>query len=159
MITIIIFALIGIVIMWDEWNDIPGHIGTSFLGVVIGSCGGTLIAIALPATTTTKETVYNIATLQDNNTTSGDFFLGSGNIDGKMVYVFYYEENGFYQMEQLPYNCVKIIHTSGNPKLIATTTYPIDSWWNLFAIDFESTTYLFEVPKGTIKNIQNLDAQ
>ena len=108
-----------------------------------------------------KNYSLNIETLQDNNSVSGNFFLGCGQIECKMKYVFYYEENGLYRMMQLDYNLVQIKYSDGKPKVNVTENYPSKTFINNFAIDLDAfdKTYIIEVPKGTIKNNYNLDAQ
>ena len=86
---------------------------------------------------------------------------GCGQIEGKVKYVFYYEEKGLYRMIQLDYNLVQIKYSEGKPKINIIENYPSDAFINNFAIDLDifNKIYIIEVPKGTIKNNYNLDAQ
>jgi len=163
LISIVLGIIIGIYHVyndgWDNyWID---YFASSLLGSFIGFCFGTIIAFILPMDTYNKEYSYNIESLQDNNSVEGNFFLGCGQIDGKMKYVFYYEENGLYKMMQLDYEKVQIKYTDGKPKVNVTQNYPTEVYINYFALDTDifDKTYVIEVPKNTIKNNFNLDAK
>ena len=133
----------------------------SFQGIITGAFIGLSIAAMLPMDTYDKHYSLNIENLQDNNSISSNFFLGIGQIEGKMKYVFYYEENGFYKMMQLDYDLVQIKYSDSTPKVNVTENYPSDAFINNFAIDLDifHKSYIIEVPNGTIKNNYNLDAQ
>ena len=64
-------------------------------------------------------------------------------------------------MMQLDYNLVQIKYSDSKPKVNVTENYPSDAFINNFAIDLDAfdKKYIIEVPKGTIKNNYNLDAQ
>jgi uncharacterized protein YneF (UPF0154 family) len=163
---IIVCAIIGIVISiyqsYKDWGfDFVMIFLNSLIGIVIGAFLGIWISIALPMSTYNKHYSVNIETLQDNSSVSGQFFLGCGQIDGDMKYVLYFEEKGLYQMMQIKYNLVQIKYSKRTPRLNITEICPTDSWVNNFALDFDiyDKTYIIEVPKGTIRNNYNLDAQ
>lgn len=158
---IIIGAVLGIIaaIYLAEWDD--DYILFSFIGIFIGGIIGFLVAWMLPMDTYNKHSSFRIEALQDNNSVNGNFFLGCGQIEGEMKYVFYYEQaEGLYRMMQLDYDLVQIKY-SDEPKINVTENYPSDAFINHFAIDMDAfhKTYIIEVPKGTIKNNYNLDAQ
>lgn len=166
MATIIIAMIIGLIIAiyqtYNGWmNTILDYIVFSCVGIFFGGIIGLIVAIALPMNTYDKHSSLNIATLQDGNSVSGKFFLGSGQIEGKMKYIFYYEENGMYRMMQLNYDVVQIKYSDEKPKVNITQNYPTKAFINNFAIDMDcfDKTYIIEVPKGTIKSNYNLDAQ
>lgn len=166
MILILIGMVIGIAIAiyktYNGWlNDFIDYIVSSFIGILLGGALALIVAIMLPMDIYDKHYSFNIETLQDNNSVSGNFFLGCGQIEGKMKYVFYYEENGLYRMMQIDYELVQIKYYDGKPKVNVTENYPSDAFINKFAIDLDAfdKTYIIEVPKGTIKNNYNLDAQ
>ena len=166
MIVIIIGIIVGIgIAIYNTYNgylnDLVIYVMTSIFGLMVGGLIGSFVAIALPMDTYNKHYSLNIETLQDNNSVSGNFFLGTGQIEGKMKYVFYYEENGLYRMMQLNYNLVQIKYSDSKPKVNVTENYPSNSIINYFAIDLDiyDKTYIIEVPKGTIKSNYNLDAQ
>ena len=165
MMTILIGAILGILISigvtYNDREEFIMYILNAGTGVLYGAAFSVFIALALPVSTTTKQDYHNIETLQDNNSVSGGFFLGCGQIEGKMKYVFYYEEKGLYRMCQLDYDNVQIRYSEGTPRVITTTKVATDAFINNFALDwyFGDESYIIEVPKGTIKNNYNLDAQ
>ena len=168
MITIIICGIIGLIIalvsIFDGFDSIDDFIVYFFFGIIGASIGGLIglaIAFALPAKTEIVKTTYNLEALQDNNSVKGSFFLGSGHIDGKMKYVFYYEKDGFYELEQVDYNEVKIKYSDEKPKAERFNRKNVkDAFINNFAIDCNcEQKYIIYVPKGTIKPNYTLDAQ
>lgn len=133
----------------------------SFLGLLIGGLIGTIVAFCLPAKTEIVKTTYNLEALQDNNSVKGSFFLGSGQIKGKMKYVFYYENDGYCKLEQADYNKVKVKYSDAKPKAERFNQKNVkDAFINNFAIDFNCyQEYIIYVPKGTIKQNYSLGAQ
>jgi hypothetical protein len=164
--TIIIITAIAIFIAcFLEYNegyaDFGDYLLVSFSSLLIGAIIGTAIAFALPAKTEIVKTTYNLEALQDNNSVKGSFFLGSGQIEGKMKYVFYYERDGFYKLEQADYEEVKVKYSDEKPKAERFNRKNVkDAFINNFAIDCNCyQEYIIYVPKGTIKQNYSLDAQ
>ncbi len=161
-ITIILTILISIWLNYDKYFfDFIDIIANVIVETLIGFIIGLTIALALPMKTYDKYSFLDIETLQDNSSVSGNFFLGCGQIEGKMKYVLYYEEKGLYSMMQLDYDKVQIKYSNSKPKVNIIQNYPTDAFINNFAIDLDvfDKRYIIEVPKGTIKNNYNLDAQ
>jgi hypothetical protein len=136
-----------------------GSIGL-VLGCVIGAC----VSIALPTKKEIVKTTYILESLQDNSSVQGSFFLGIGNNDGTMKYVFYYKTDGFYKMNQIDYNKTKIKYSTDIPKIEQYSTVKVKSAiLNYFAYDFFWTRcdkeYIIYIPEGTIKQSYSLDAQ
>ncbi len=164
MLTIVIFLLCGCLlsIFLTSFNR-PSYMGDLlYKGMVFEILAlilGFFVALMLPMDVYNKHSSLNIEALQDNNSVDGKFLLGCGQIGGKMKYVFYYEENGFYKMGQLDYDLVRIKYTNDKPKVNIIHTYPSNSLINYFAYDTDilNKTYIIEVPRGTIKNNYNLD--
>jgi len=167
-----VIILIGIIVgfIWGVIDSyLEGYSGWLLDGIVFGILKGIsgaligfIIAFIMPMDLQEKNYTLNIEALQDNNSISGKFFLGSGQIDGKMQYVFYYEENGYYRMMQVDYNLVQIKYSDGIPKVNVTEMILSDAFINYFTIpppNYAKKSYIIEVPKGTIKNNYNLDAQ
>ncbi len=168
MITIIICGIIGLVIAlvsifdgFDYIGDILFYFLFGIVGAIFGGLIGLLIALALPAQTEIVKTTYKLEALQDNNSVKGSFFLGSGQIEGKMKYVFYYENDGYYKLEQADYEEVKVKYSDEKPKVERfNRNYVKDALINHFAIDLNSyQEYIIYVPEGTIKQDYYLDAQ
>ena len=164
--TIIIITAIALFIaIYQEYNsyysDFEDYIVVSIPAILIGGIIGTAVAFALLAKTEIVKTTYNLEALQDNNSVKGSFYLGSGQIDGKMKYVFYYENDGYYKLEQADYNEVKVKYSDEKPKAERfNRKYIKDAFINNFAIDCNCyQEYIIYVPKGTIKQNYSLDAQ
>lgn len=165
MYTIIIIALlVAIFLGYREYKygfypDMESIAMMSFLGIIVGVGVGLGFAFYLDAELITIEKETQIEVLNDNNSTSGSFFLGTGNIDGKMKYVFYTKENNRFRLKQVDYNDAYIEYTENNPTVIKYSKQSTDSFKNLFAIDYWEPYYLFKIPKGSISNGYNLDAK
>lgn len=172
MITIILFALFGLYFSikagWDngccyyDFVEIVGKIIATIFIVGFAGLIGLAVAFSLPMKTTTKVDTYKIVCLQDNNSTNGSFFLGTGLVEGKMKYVFYYEQDGVYKMNQTDYNNTSIKY-SDSIKVERYRQEEVKSFINYFAYDDITSEsdmeFIIYVPKGTVKNNYSLDAQ
>lgn len=165
MYTVITFYVVGYFIslwwnyrQWDEWA-----VSLCFLEAFVFAFAGVFVALLLPMNYVTTTWRTEIVTLKDNNGVSGSFFLGSGVIEGQMRYVYYQKNNdSTYQMQQVDYYKARIKYTEGSPCIIITDIRTDESFYNKWAFDFDDyikQTYVFEVPKGSIKNAYELDAQ
>tara|TARA_R110000782_G_C14630275_1_gene394341 strand:+ start:43 stop:546 length:504 start_codon:yes stop_codon:yes gene_type:complete len=167
MITIILLGIIGAIIGGRGWyKDFGLEVEVfmfGFFGLMFGCFIGFITAIALP-TEVLKEDSPNIkelVSLQDGSSVSGNFFLGCGSINGSMKYTYYYEvEKDLFKMGRTDYDRVLIKYDS-IPRLETFRYVQTDYWLNWFSIDLGQIKpqYIFHVPKGTIKNDYNLDAQ
>lgn len=170
MITILICAILflcfGILLLKQDREKIIQN-GTAisflFMCLCIGVLFGLLIAIALPEKKHYVKTTYIIENLQDNSNIQGRFFLGSGQVGEKMVYSFYYNDNGRIKLEQINSSFASIYYYKGTPKIVRYEQKKIKGVLiNYFAIDAAASyCYKYEIliPKGTIKQNYNLDAQ
>lgn len=162
--TVIIITAISIFIaclmLFKHGVDLAEHFFFTLIALLIGALIGVVVAIVLPAKTEIVKTTYNLETLQDNNSVKSSFFLGCGQIDGKMKYVFYYERDGFYKLEQVDYEEVKVKYSDEKPKVERfNRKYVKDAFINNFAFDDNSyQEYIIYVPKGTIRQNYTLDA-
>ena len=165
--TIIIITVIAILVTifyeykYGYWSDIIDYFLMALIGLIAGSVFGGGIALALPTKTEIVKLTYYIETLQDNNGISGQFFLGCGQVDDKMKYVFYRETNGYYQLEQVDCEKTMIKYSNGRPKVEEFVQREVKgAFINNFAIDWNlSQAYIIYVPIGTIKQSYTLDAQ
>ena len=160
-ITVIAFAVVLGIRGWHETNDFILLFFLTIAHSLIGFAVGICIGLILPVKYETVKTTYNLECLQDNNSAKGEFFLGTGQIEGKMQYIFYYEQNGFYRLKQIDYEKVKIKYSEGKPKVEEIADKEIEgAFINYFAIDIESKIeYTIYIPKGTIKQNYVLNAQ
>ena len=66
------------------------------MGGLIGACVGAILAVAISFAAPKEEYVKEkteLVSIRDNISTSGQFFLGSGGVEGKLAY-FYYKKVG-----------------------------------------------------------------
>lgn len=135
----------------------------SVFGVIIGGSVGILVALAIPSKMKTVKIETKIVCLQDNNSTKGNFFLGSGNIDGIMKYSYYVEtSDGGFKLKQTESELSTIKYSTEEPKIIeykSTMVDPKNAFINYFALDNNHSVYEFLIPIGTIKTEYNLDAK
>ena len=161
-ISLLVGALIGIWTIYDDyWNSWFDYIMGAIDGTIVGGIIGLIVTIALPMETKDKITSYEIECLQDNSSSKGSFFLGSGYIDGTMKYAFYTKRKNYYDLQLVDYRYAAIEYTTGSPKVYESEVVATDSWINNFAFDFNlgDKVYVIQVPKGTIQNNFNLDAK
>ncbi len=163
---IVIFILVGLIIYLTNKNVLLSVIFDvdNFLAIggltIITFVISFIIAASLPLDYYNQKTTYNLESLEDGR--HGAFFLGCGIINDEMTYSFYYENKGYYQLEQLyPYN-TKIKYTTGKAKFIIYRSFECDNLYNKFAthfFDYHTERYVLSVPKGTIKNNYYLDTK
>jgi len=138
-----------------------------FFVTIVSTVIGFLIALGIvaliPGVYETKSETYQLEALQDNGGgASGSFFLGSGTIDSKMKYVFYYESSeNKYKMDQVDYDDATITYIDEyvEPNVIKYTDELTDAFINNFTVNFRYPLYDINIPKGSIKNGYTLDAQ
>lgn len=169
MFTIILFAAIGIgIVLYNEIRDgffcFWDTLGFCIIGGIVGALAGLIISAALPKKYKTDRWSEELTSIQDNGAINGSFFLGSGNINGTMQYAFYIKRGDSYKMWTIEYYNAEIMYADTPPKIDIVSTHTSTSIWNKFAIGFfwpdkEEWTCVFNIPKGSIKNNFNLDAQ
>lgn len=166
MITVLIFAVIGVIkgikdyrdeyYGWDDWLTCLLHIlGYGLFFLLIGLA----VAFMLPQRTKTTIEKYELVALRDNSSVEGRMFLGSGRVDGKMVFTFYYKEGDYFNLKQVDAKDAKIHITQGEPHVERIYEKPTKSIINWFALDANCSKYIIHVPEGTIQNNYILDAQ
>lgn len=172
MLTIIIFGIIGLIVLIkiyikkrnnpysEPFSILEFMFNCTIMAVIC--CSGVLVAALIPSETKfVLAKTYRLESLQDNNSLGGSFFLGTGTIRGKMKYTFYYEECGFYKLKQIDCDEAIIRYTNENPRLEELTRQKVeDSFINYFTVyDSRVNSYIFYVPKGTIKQNYLLNAE
>jgi len=172
MYTIILVALIGFLLpIISELIDCIKYkcsfswdtIFLGFITSIMGSVIGLFIAILLPCKYENSEWSRDLMSLKDNTNVRGSFFLGSGQINGEMKFVYYVQYNdSSFKMWQASYYDAVIKYTSNKPQVVITDRHQSESLLNKFAIDLageEKQTYVFEIPKNSIKDVYELDSQ
>lgn len=170
-ICVAILAVYSLLISFDilphnGWEDdfIEG-IFRLFCSVLGGAILGFLIGLAIPSKMIEEKSTFKLMNLQDGSQVNGHFFLGSGVIEGKMTYAFYYEIDSVnFAMSQIPYDVAKIRYTNDSTTAYIEQYQTVDDknyFLNHFSIDtdYGDKRFVIYVPKGTIKSNYNLDAQ
>ena len=175
----VIFFIVAIVIEISGFEGIFSAIvnvtKNTILGVIIGAIfgviiGGILSVYVLAKNDITKsvEPIYSrIESLQDNSSVRGDFFIGSGKINGTMKYAFYVKEKEPFTNEDsfrlvlLGYKKASIVYSDGQPRVDVVKNHWRETWQFKYSLLKKTYVdrYIIYVPKGTIKNNYQLDAQ
>lgn len=130
-------------------------------GLVIGGIIGFVISYSLPSKREIVKTTYILESFEDNHSTDGNFFIGSGIIEEKTKYVFYYKKDDFYKLEMIDNenSYIKYIKDSSKPRVEEFKTTDTKCFRNYFAFDSDEYKYIIYVPKGTIKQNYSLDTK
>ena len=142
------------------WGEIIGYGSLAFLMSII--CAFMVLVLSSAVAEVEAQKTYHIAedvdiyALQDNVTTEGSFFLGSGNVDGEFNY-FYVEKTELgYTVKDIDADQAYIQYTSDRCH-IERQTYTFDNWFvNLIAVPL-SDRYIIYIPEGSILNNYSVD--
>lgn len=167
---IIVWIVVTIAIIADkDWEHIGGGIAWSMVV--------TFVLFIVSAAFHHEDTIYEefkteIITLDDTNSTSGSFFLGSGSISGSHVYTFYYKtDDGGYKRDY-EYSSKSTIYEDENDKpyiqynkyYMQSNSADSDFWWILFTFhedgnegSYHTKDIEFHVPENTIIKEVSLD--
>ena len=129
-----------------------------FAGLSLGSLG---LATLFADSSYKKTNDVVIISIQDSSIISGKFFLGSGSINGAMIYTYMSKnENGEMAMNQLNVSDATLVY-SLTPKAEEYEKF-FDSKVVKFLFGkqpFYSSKYKLYIPEGTIKENYNVDLQ
>jgi len=131
-------------------------------GALVGMLLGILLGFCLPTEIEPTTRTRDLVTLQDNSSTSGHFFLGSGTIDGTMKYAFYYmTEDSLFHLGTKNADRSSIKYVKTKPLLRINGWKLTKHWKNNWGLDSHvgKETNVFEVPEGTILTGYSLDAK
>jgi hypothetical protein len=164
---VIFFILLAVVIISGillGWVFSDGYYTSDkFLGAVLGFLGSLLVglvllggfAIAHLLTSSPEINTYDLVALNDSNRSSGQFFLGTGYVDGSLGFNFYLNDDGVSHLWTLPSWDVEI-HESDTPA-VSIIRQCSDPMWFPFGCAFDKA--VLYVPDGTIDNSLQLDAR
>lgn len=104
--------------------------------------------------------INRIECLADNNTTSGSFFLGCGEVEGRVKFAYYQQTKTGFKLETIDTDQVFIVYTKEKPyvEYVYKDLDP-DSFWNYFIPVTQLYATIFHVPYGSINNKYNLNAE
>lgn len=135
----------------------------NFMAIVFGLLFGFFISTMLPIETKEiKVSEHELISIKDNNSINGSFFLGSGNINGDLIYCYYYKlSETNIKMNSVYVVYCEIVYSKDKPKIEKYETIKTDSFKNKFSLGFinRNIRYIIYIPEGTIKNNFNLDAE
>lgn len=161
LIILLIFVILGIIISYKCEGDLDniwfGAIVGMLLGLIPSVFIGGIISIQLFGTIP-LECSYsqNLVALKDNSSISGSFFLGYGDINSEMNYVYAVEsEKGIttVTIDQDKYK-VYIKYTDGQP-YVEYWDAPEDLW----RLSAEYPYYVFYIPNGSVINAYEIDLE
>lgn len=168
---IILFGIISLIryfiINWDDLNDKFYRSETLFISLIPLIAGGLIgygsayaLSYILPIKTEIQTYKIELVNLNDKNNTEGDFFLGSGQIEGVMKYTYYYKSEDGYKLGTINAEGVLIKYTDELPHIeIHKKKLTKDSFINKFVILNNNDEISIHIPEGSIKTYYNLDAQ
>jgi hypothetical protein len=102
---------------------------------------------------------YELESIKNNNSIAGSVFLGSGYIENRIKYTYYYKEGDFYKIGSEPVDICKIKYITGKPYLEIYTDKKSDTHFKHLSLRpvLENRRVVFYIPEGSIENNYKLD--
>lgn len=144
---------------WSFWEGVGTTILITILGMAIGAVLMTFSsAIANSCADKTWTTVEDtdIYALQDNLTTEGSFFLGSGHINDELKYFYVKETDVGYTVCNVDADDSYIRYTTDRCHIERQTYEFTNGFVKLIALPM-SDRYIFHIPDGSILNNYAID--
>lgn len=116
-----------------------------------------------PEYTFEKESSIEITSIEDNVASEGDFFLGSGSIEGKLKYFYTTkDEQGGYKVDSIPSSNTTIymdIKDNENSRIETWKGEPKSGILNsiIGSLKGNPSEYRVHIPKGSLKENYNVD--
>lgn len=101
--------------------------------------------------------VTPLASLSDGSGIHGSFFLGSGYVDSRPVFMYYTNDNGAYRLKQERADDSIVTYTDGPPQLVIHYNNSSNKWVSI--VNDSSPEYEFQVPQGSVKSDFTLDTK
>jgi hypothetical protein len=160
MFTIILFAVAGAATAFLTTRDMFFLGVNTALGGALGLAAGSLAWIVLgvvnisPENFERQETTREIISLQSNTSLSGEFFLGTGSVQGEKVYYYYVRTDRGAISKRVDADRTYVKEKSGTPKItrIRYEQKNPSNWY--FVIPPKDTLEEYnqiQVPEGSIK--------
>ena len=158
---------------WRDYPEKPKIDGYDWGMAALGICVGALISLPLSIVVLYSvnpekievETKIEIKGLKDNITSSGDFFLGAGEVEGNNYYYFMKKDEYGYKMSKVEAEEVSLNETnSESPGLVTVTPVLKNESWYKWVVGLhnrmskKSEQYLI-VPEGTITKDFKVDLE
>lgn len=155
---------LGVYLAHDlECSWVSGSIFAITMGILglIAGFIGTAFTTAIAETeadktwVTVEETaIYSLA---DNLVAEGDFFLGTGNVEGELHYYYVAESDLGYTVERVGADATYIKYTDENPHIEKQES--IYTNWFIRHMTCPSTRYIIHCPENTIQKQYNVDLE
>lgn len=168
MIWIILGIIIGIAFgVWMACDVNGGFVIGCIFAILMGILGliagffGTAMTTAIAETeadktwVTVEETV--IYSLADNWVAEGDFFLGTGNIEGELHYYYVAESDLGYTVEKVDADATYIKYTDEKPFIEKQES--VYTNWFIRHMTCPSTRYIIHCPENTIQKQYNVESE
>ena len=132
-------------------------VGWAFAVVAMVLVLGGLFAVVLPLSITAQfagtsrvSTDFPLRALAVGDGIQGQFFLGSGSVDGERVLNYVVQRDGYATLEQVDADKALIFEGEGTPH-VESTERVLDAWWAApFPLIGMTTGYQFHIPAGSI---------
>ena len=165
MITSVIIFIIWLTIVYiiEKKYDkgiTPCWVFVIMFGLFLSILTPMLLGLIVKPEIRTETSYTRIANIQDNITTEGSFFLGTGSIEGETYYYYYYSNiyDG-YSLGKIKTSKAYIKYSDKTPVMVTTSYYfKSDNAKYWYYITKHDDIY-FNVPRGSIKVGYNLDAK
>lgn len=103
-----------------------------------------------------EETVTPIVALEDNMTSSGTFFLGTGSAKDSIYYYYMIETKQGYKLQSVAASKAYIKYDT-KPRIVIENGCGFKHWYNNIWAFPTHTNYTIYIPEGTILNNYNID--
>jgi len=151
--------IVSIIVLSIDINKDMNSIGLSIaLGILISMIIVLLLSIIPITVANSLETVKadetsskEIYALKDDGNLSGSFFLGCGQINNDMYYVYLVSDNDGYKIEQIYCDDVTIVETNKQPRIIEYKKKYKNESIKLWIPEPLTSKIVIEIPKGSIK--------
>jgi hypothetical protein len=119
------------------------------VGAIIGA-GISIVIGLIPKIEYDQISKQELIALKDNISINGSFFLGSGNIDGKLKYYFYIKtKSGGFKAQNIEADNVEIFENNKTPCIIKYESKFKNIIWNWIAFTIKEKAEI-NIPKGSI---------
>jgi hypothetical protein len=162
MYTIIIITLIFTVLYFIiSSSSIADRIAESIVAGVSGFIVGVIISLAFPCDYVYSSKYTYLEAIGDNQSTSGDFFLGTGLVEYTMYYHYYYKTKTGFKYGKIKAEEVTLIYSNSHPSIEKIYRYEdANDWRHEFSITTNNLvkTNIY-IPESSITSNYKFDLQ
>jgi hypothetical protein len=122
--------------------------GALCIGALVG--GITVLLLLLVPATHTRSEVFPLRALSNQSSVKGEFFLGSGYINGAQQFSYIEQDNGYSMLLTADASASRVFEGAAKPTVTEYTQYYSNPWVLPWGWD---TGYLwdFHIPKGAVQ--------